>query len=113
MSDFKKIRATLEHQLNDVLHKHTRISAHLRNADRELPADWSEMAQAMENDEVLEALEGRTRDRVDHLIRAIRRIDEGAYDRCASCDDAIDAERLDLLPTTILCARCAGAGVAE
>lgn len=110
MSDFDDVRSTLEEQLKDVLHKHSRISAHLRNEDREIPADWSEMAQFVENDEVLEALEGRTRDRVDHLVRAIRRIDEGSYDDCASCGEEIHSERLELLPTTILCARCAGAG---
>jgi len=108
MTDLNELRTRLEADLKDVLSKHARISAHLRNTDRELPADWSDMAQFVENDEVLEVLEERTRDRIEHLIRALRRIENGTYTCCASCGGEILAERLELLPTTIVCARCAG-----
>jgi len=110
MTDLDAIRQQLEADLKDVLSKHGRISDHLRNADRELPADWSDMAQFVENDEVLEVLEERTRDRIAHLIRALRRIEHGTYSQCASCGGEISLERLRLLPTTVLCAGCAGVG---
>ena len=103
----------LESELTEMLSQHTRISAHLRNEDREVPIDWSDMAQFMENDEVLEALEERTRTRVESLTRALVRIDEGSYSTCTSCGETISDERLELLHTTTVCSKCAGAGPAE
>jgi RNA polymerase-binding transcription factor DksA len=107
MSDMVRIRDQLESELQDVLSKHSRLSAHLRNEDREVPADWSEMAQFVENDEVLEALEVRARARVDALTHAVRRIEAGTYGLCLSCGGSIDRERLELLPTTSVCVVCA------
>ena len=65
------------------------------------------MAQFMENDEVLEALEERTRDRINALTGALIRLDDGTYGTCTNCGKAISAERLELLSTTDLCAACA------
>lgn len=107
MADIKAIRKKLEDEFHEVLGQHGRISAHLRNEDREVPADWSDMAQFVENDEVLEALEERTRERVDAIRRAVLRIDAGEYTTCASCGESISDERLELLPTTPICAACA------
>ncbi len=72
-----------------------------------MPIDWAEMSQFVENDEVLEALEERTRDRVEAIIQAVRRIDEGTYTMCARCGSTISDERLELLPTTVVCSACA------
>jgi DnaK suppressor protein len=44
-----------------------------------------------------------------HAIEAaLRRVDSGTYDTCACCGRAIGAERLDALPGTDTCIRCAG-----
>lgn len=107
MADVDDIRERLETELQELLSRHARISAHLRNEDREMPADWSDMAQFVENDEVLEALEHRTRQRVEGIAGAIQRIEEGTYATCAECGSDIAEERLDLLPTTRVCAACA------
>ena len=106
--DLQKRRSDLVAQLEDVMGKAARIQDHLRNVDRTLPDDWPDRAQALENDEVLEALEVRSRTRIDDLQRAIDRIDSGMYTRCAECGDTIAAERLELLPSTAICAKCAG-----
>lgn len=106
--DLKQIRSDLEAQLKDVMGKAARLQDHLRNVDRELPSDWPDLAQAVGNDEVLEALEARSRARIDDLQGAIDRIDSGMYTRCAECGATIGAERLALLPSTAICAACAG-----
>ena len=106
--DTDAVRASMEAELKELVGRHGRISAHLRNEDREVPIDWTEMAQFMENDEVLEALEVRTRDRVHALTGALIRLDAGTYGRCAQCDRMIPKERLELLPATAICAHCAG-----
>ena len=107
MKNQQAIRERLEGELREMLTRHSKLSGHLRNEDREIPLDWSEMAQFMENDEVLEALEARTRERMEDLSRALRRLDEGAYGTCGSCGKPISDERLDVLPTTPVCADCA------
>jgi len=106
VQDQRTIRERLEGDLRAMLSRHAKISGHLRNEDREIPLDWPEMAQFMENDEVLEALEARTRERMEELSRALHRLDEGTYGTCGSCGNQISAERLDVIPTTPVCADC-------
>ncbi len=106
MVDLDEVRRRLDADLREVASQHSRIAAHLRNEDRELPDDWPDMAQFMENDEVLELLEERTRHRVESTLRAIARIDDGTYATCTGCGQTISDERLDLLPATPVCASC-------
>jgi RNA polymerase-binding transcription factor DksA len=107
MVDLGAARSRLEAELREMVNQHSRISAHLRNVDRDVPDDWTEMAQFMENDEVLEALEEHTRERVDSIVRAVTRIDNGTYTTCSSCGNTISDERLDLLDATTVCSTCA------
>ena len=107
MTDFTSTRKALEGQLRELLTRHGKISAHLRNQDREVPDDWSDMAQFLENDEVLEALEERTREHIDTIRHAVMRIDSGTYGTCGSCGNAISEERLELIPTAVVCSGCA------
>lgn len=45
----------------------------------------------------------------DDLDRAVRRLAEGGYGRCAGCGGPIAAERLEALPATTTCIACASA----
>jgi RNA polymerase-binding transcription factor DksA len=107
MPDLDQVKKELTAKLHEMLARHSRLSAHLRNEDRELPIDWSEMAQFVENDEVLESLEARTRERVDAIVLAVQRIESGSYTTCSGCGGDIEPERLELLPTTPICSSCA------
>lgn len=108
MSDLNDLKARLEADLDAVIRRHKRLRGHLRNEDRTVPADWSDKAQFLENDEVLEALEGRARQQIEELLSALRRVEEGTYSRCASCGKDIAPQRLELLPTTTVCSGCTG-----
>ncbi len=108
MSDHSETRAKLEAQLDDAVATLDRLENHLRNTDRSVPQDWPEQAQFRENDEVLEALAARTREKIEGLQRALERLDDGAYDRCSNCDREIESERREVLPTTTVCSSCAG-----
>jgi len=55
----------------------------------------------------------RLESRVEALAEALERIDQGSYGECQRCGAQIDPERLEILPTTALCADCAGAEVQE
>ncbi len=41
------------------------------------------------------------------VIAALRRLDEGTYGRCATCEQPIGSQRLEALPTARLCIECA------
>jgi RNA polymerase-binding transcription factor DksA len=45
--------------------------------------------------------------RAKQLEEALERLDEGDYGMCESCGQAIDPERLEILPRTSLCVNCA------
>lgn len=45
--------------------------------------------------------------RIEELEEALGRLEEGTYGICENCGKPIDPERLEILPTTSLCAGCA------
>jgi RNA polymerase-binding transcription factor DksA len=44
---------------------------------------------------------------IEELTTAIDRVEQNTYGWCDHCGARIDPERLEVLPTTILCANCA------
>lgn len=105
--DLDAVRSHLIAEFRSVLHRQDKIEAHLQNEDREMPSDWSEMAQLVENDEVLEALEESGRERLNSLRMAMQRLEQGKYSECSACAEEIRPGRLAAVPTTTLCIDCA------
>lgn len=108
--DLGRVREHLGRELAGIVHRHEKIQDHLQNVDREMPDDWQEAAQLVENDEVLEALETSSRARIEGLRFALRRLDAGTYEACVRCGEAINPRRLAALPVTSLCVACAAQG---
>ncbi|MFK7793524.1 MAG: TraR/DksA family transcriptional regulator [Devosiaceae bacterium] len=92
--------AELDHRLVDIEH----------DLDEARPADFEEAATDREGDEMLEELGSVGLQEVKMIQAALKRIDDGSYGTCVSCDEAISAERLEAVPHTPLCKECAGAG---
>lgn len=44
--------------------------------------------------------------RIEALQEAVDRIEEGSYGYCHNCNQPINPERLEILPTTTLCTTC-------
>jgi RNA polymerase-binding transcription factor DksA len=59
------------------------------------------------------ARKGRVVSRIEALQEALARVHAGTYGRCERCGAQIDPERLEILPTTSLCAACARANGAQ
>ena len=57
--------------------------------------------------EMAMARSARVADHIEELQEAIERVSEGEYGQCEICGQTIDPERLEIVPTTTLCARCA------
>ncbi|KWV32759.1 TraR/DksA family transcriptional regulator [Micromonospora rifamycinica] len=68
----------------------------------ELTADTGDPAEAHTRAALLAA----TRQSLDHLAGALRRLAEGSYGRCERCQVAIPAERLEVLPQARFCVPC-------
>jgi RNA polymerase-binding transcription factor DksA len=69
--------------------------------------DWEELATEREGDEVLEATGLAGKAEIPQIRAALGRIDDGSYGTCVQCGEAIAEARLDALPWTPLCRRCA------
>ncbi len=87
------------------------LDSRLHEIEAELDAphskDWEELAVEREGDEVLEQLGQSGQDEIRRIQAALRRIREGEYGYCAKCGEEIAAARLDVLPDTPLCTKCA------
>lgn len=69
--------------------------------------DWEDSAQEREDDEVLEGVGLSSQHEIRMIRAALQRMDAGEYGYCVTCGDAISQERLDVLPYTPFCRKCA------
>lgn len=104
MPDLAMRRAQLEERLQF-------LDARLHELDAELDShrskDWEELATEREGDETLERLGQSGQAEMAQIHAALSRMDAGTYGVCVTCGDEISEERLDLLPFTPFCRKCA------
>lgn len=84
-----------------------RLASIKRDVTRSHSPDSAEQAQERENDEVEEAIGVETEQLLRDVRAALTRLDEGLYGVCESCGDEIAPGRLEVLPETVLCVKCA------
>jgi DnaK suppressor protein len=68
----------------------------------ELTADTGDPGEAHNQAALLAA----TRHSLEQITGALRRLADGTYGRCETCDTAIPVERLEALPHARLCVPC-------
>jgi RNA polymerase-binding transcription factor DksA len=102
--DLAEIQRKLEKRQSLLAGRVTKIEGHLRTPGNR---DWTERATESENDEVLEALDTSERQELEDIARALARIENGSYGRCAGCGESIDPGRLEAVPTATKCTGCA------
>jgi RNA polymerase-binding transcription factor DksA len=87
------------------------LEARLHSIEDELDShnsrDWEELAVEREEDEVLEGIGQAGLSEIRVIRAALDRIAEGTYGDCAKCGEPISEARLDVLPATPFCSRCA------
>ncbi len=104
-----EVRLRLRTELDTLEARAGRLTRHLRRKDEALPDDWEERGASLSNDEVIEALDVKTRERIDAITGAIRRIDDGSWGENASqCGADIPPARILAVPTARMCIKCAG-----
>jgi RNA polymerase-binding transcription factor DksA len=87
------------------------LGVRLEAIDQELDShhnpDWEDLATEREGDEVLEATGEAGLAEIRQIRAALGRIVAGSYGLCVRCGEEIAEARLDLLPWTPHCRRCA------
>ncbi|MEM7722030.1 MAG: TraR/DksA C4-type zinc finger protein [Pseudomonadota bacterium] len=104
MTDLSQRRAQLLQRLS---HLDTRLHEIEEELDSHQSKDWEELATEREGDEVLEGLGVSGQIEMAQIRAALERLDCGEYGFCMTCGDAIAPKRLDLLPCTPFCHKCA------
>ena len=83
------------------------VRSDLRREREPLPRDSSDAAIAVENDEVLEAIEQTAVRELAQIDAALERIELGVFGLCAHCAAEIDSARLRIVPAATHCRSCA------
>jgi len=102
----RSARATLLARAAELRDRLGRVHSDFRHEREPLPRDAPDAAIAMENDEVLEAIERAAGRELEHIEAALERIDQGVYGLCTKCGREIDAERLRIVPYVTHCQAC-------
>ncbi len=103
-TDLVRFRRIFTEQKNQILMNSGMLDEGFVNS----PEDKDEVDQANANIEQAMRLQLRNRETftLSRINDAIRRIDEGSFGRCDTCDEYIELRRLQARPTTTLCISC-------
>lgn len=71
-----------------------------------IPQDFAEQAVAVENDEVLDALDEVELKELKQINLALQALDRGNYGMCSECGIDIGEKRLAALPFATKCINC-------
>ncbi len=101
------VRERLLQMLDSALQRQSRLAEHVEHRQQPLPADFAEQAVELENEETMVQLAAQMNEEVAAVKFALQRLDDGTYDTCVHCQSEIDSGRLQALPATTSCIRCA------
>lgn len=107
MKEYEEIKQRLCIMLEELELRLDRITVDVKHSNEPLEKDFAEQATQNENDEVLDYLGNSARTEIALIKQAISRIDNGKYGICENCGESIRKERLDAVPYSTKCIRCA------
>ena len=105
--DVQEVRQRLVTELDTLEARAGRLTRRLRRTDEALPDDWEERSSTVGNEEIIEALDVKTRERIVAIRGALARIDDGSWGECGGCGADIPPARILAVPTARLCIKCA------
>ena len=104
MIEIQATRKRLEARRDQLVARTGKIQGDLRQLR---DPDSQERVTESENDEVLEGLGDAERVELAHVNHALDRLAAGTYEQCERCGDAIPVARLEAVPETAFCTKCA------
>jgi DnaK suppressor protein len=102
----RRARARLLARGAELRERINRVRADLRRDKEPLPADFTEAAVRLENDEVLQAIETTATSELGHIDHALASLDAGTFGRCESCGKRIEEARLAVVLYAARCLEC-------
>jgi len=105
--DREKIRDELLVLRREVVEHVGELESDIHREKDSLDNDFAEQAVQRENDEVLDRLDEAGREKLLQIDATLARLEKGEYGVCESCGSPINPARLEALPYTSLCVKCA------
>jgi RNA polymerase-binding transcription factor len=102
-----EIKKELHEKLDSLSKRSERITRKIRHHDDTLDSDFAEQATQRENDEVLDVIDQSIRTELARVRAALERIESGKYGECITCGNQINVKRLEVMPYSVRCIRCA------
>ena len=106
-AEFEAIRRKLQAQKQELLTRAAKVRADITRSSGPLDKDFAEQVVQMENDAVLAGIGEATAAELAQINRALAQLDQGTYGVCSRCGQPIDSRRLQALPYSDRCIRCA------
>lgn len=107
MASLDEIRQRLVDKREELLSRVEGFEQDRRHGKEPVSPDFAEQATEREGDDVLDALSDAARRELRLIQRALERMDEGTYTECSVCGDEIPLKRLEALPYSDRCVKCA------
>ena len=98
------IKLNLQERKALLMHRLERVERDVKSSHS---SDWSEQAQERQNDEVMDAIGNESRQELVSINIALDRIEQDVYMDCEQCGEEIPIKRLEAVPFTSLCIKCA------
>ena len=113
MDSHQDTRQRLEERLAQLTERLHKVESDRRRERNPLDPDWEEQAITRQNDEVLDELDAEGHREVEVIRAALKRLDNGSYGICMTCDEPIAPARLEALPYAVQCIACASKAESE
>jgi len=104
MTDISEIKTQLEAKLHELDARAHKIDDALSELGDD---DWTDGATEAEDDEVMEKVGNLALIEINRIKAALSKIDAGTYGICEKCNQKIASKRLEAIPHTVTCIRCA------
>lgn len=103
--EIELFRKTLEHQLEELVHKSDATIARLLDSTVRSADPMDRTSLELERDYNIRMLD-RENQLIIKIKKALRKMDDHDFGICDICGEEIDIERLKLRPVTELCINC-------
>ncbi len=107
MPNMENVKDSLVEKRTELLARLGKITSDVRHENQPMESDFAELAVQRENDQVIDALGEATRRELTQINRALASIENGEYGSCSECGKEIRVERLEVLPYSTKCLKCA------
>jgi len=104
--ELQKFKELLEQKRHDVVDRARKTLTENMTLDTSDLPDEMDLASAEYNQSFEFRLRGRDKSLLGKLDLALKKIEDGTFGSCESCDEPIGKKRLEARPETSLCIRC-------